>query len=589
MGDFCGIWNMAGKPADELLEPLSHMATGCGLSAAKDRLCNGSLVMSWSGENISCYQGLVFCGAIYNRNELNRFLDNQYNNNAEILHNLFTRVGVSEGLKRVNGIFSLAWFRENTLVLAKDHFGVSPLYYAQFKDEIVFCSRLAGLTSYPGYSKKVDTETLSTFIKFNWVPAHLCIYHGIEKMPPGHYARFRRNDTAKAQCYFDAVHVALNGQSSPLLSDDKSMVEEFKYLLDQAVECRLNNGPSQGLLLSGGIDSSLLAAVLGNKTKLNTFTIGFEEQKFNEADYARQVAKKVKAAHHEDMLQGQDALELLPRLVSVYEEPFADQSQIPTLAAMLLASQINEPLWLGDGGDELFLGYPRHVSHARYALPHDPSTGKVRFKTYLLHPWRSFLYFALRQPMNYMDRHVTNPEYRSLLVNYEEPDLGLKVYNHIYKLNNPSRQAALFDVLTYLASNGVIKASRLAASLGITICCPLLDCNLFTFAMRLPMHMLAEKDGGKRIIRKVLYEYYPREWIDRPKSGFGAPVGDWLQNEFLSWRDDLLNEEAIRSQGYFNYDEIKKYLARLGKRGSITNRLWAVLMFQVWARREGII
>lgn len=589
MALFCGIWNHADKLGGGLLPLLDSMASFEVGGAENNLFLEKNLALAWDNEDFSFAEGMLFAGSIYNMAQLCKLVGCQEENKARLLCKLFHKIGVAEGLRRINGIFSLAYFHENHLYLAKDHFGVAPLYYGRVGDDYIFSNQLSALSRFPRFRKKVNIEALSAFIKFNWVAGNLCIYEGIHKIPPGHYVQIQRYEPPKLHKYFDPVQIALKTQAMPKSSSDKELLAEFQCLLDQAIDCRLNGSGRQGLLLSGGMDSSLLAAFLSAKGQLNTFTIGFQEAAFNEAEYARLVADKVGANFHQAILDGPQAASLLPELVEVYEEPFADQSQIPTLAAMKLASAIEEPLWLGDGGDELFMGYPRHLAHARYALPHDPATGKVKPLTYLLHPWRSFLYFGLRQPMNYIDRHRTNPEYHKLLRNYQEPDLGLAEYNHIYKIKDPSKQADLFDILTYLPGNGVIKASRLAARLGITINCPLLDYNLFCFAQKLPRHLLASQGQGKQIMRQTLYQYFPREWIDRPKSGFGAPVGQWLQNEFLSWRNELLDEKSVREQGFFNFDQIKIYLQQLGKRGSATNKLWAILMFQVWARREGLI
>ncbi len=588
MDIFCGIWNAGGQAPPQFKERLQSI--NAVLPAKVTQYDDWeSMSLAWHGAGLSVSEGLVFCGRIYNWRELIELLQTKCNNLAELTRLLFARVGVTEGLRRINGVFSLAYAQQNTLILAKDHFGVAPMFYASLNGDVVFSNQLSWLSHYPGYNKKVSEEALSAYITFNWVPANLCIYQGINKIPPGHYVQLHKNYSPQLKCYFDPVQVALAGQSNPSKLSADDAAAELGQLLAGAIECRHDGRLSQSLLLSGGMDSSLLAAFLSQRGKVNAFTIGFREQNFNEAGYARLVAEKLDASYHEQLFDGAAALKLLPRLAGVYEEPFADQSQMPTMAAMLLAADSKEALWLGDGGDEFFMGYPRYLSHARYALPHSPEDGRVALKTYLRHPWRSFLYFGLHQPMNYLDRHRANPEADKLVVNYVAPDLGLGKYNHIYKLNNPSRQAALFDVLTYLPGNGVIKASRLAASLGLAINCPLLDYNLFSFAQKLPIAMLAAGGRGKLIFRNMLYQYFPAQWIDRPKSGFGAPVTQWLQDEFLDFRKSLLDENEIREQGFFNYEQIKRYMESLGSRGSSTGKLWAIMMFQVWAKREGVI
>ena len=559
------------------------------MAGQENNICRvgGKILVAANGPDASFYNDLSFYGMIYNQDELAAIAGRAAENNAQLVYELIFKLGLEEALKRIDGVFALSYFDGRDLILAHDHFGVCPLFYAEIKGELVFATQLQAITGCPGFVKIVNSEALSAYIRYNWVPANLCIFESVNKLKPGHYVRISAAKAATQTIFYDPVQVALSAQESRFSQSDEKIIEELLALLRRMVDTRLSDEAARGLLLSGGIDSSLLAILLKERGPVNSYTIGFPQASFSEAHYAADTARLNGFNHHQATLDGEKALDILPQLLNVYEEPYADQSQIPTMAAMQLARPHNHILWLGDAGDEFFLGYPRHLSHAKYYLPHSSQTGKCSKLTHMAHPWRTFL-ALLGQPVRYIQRHQTNPEYSELLLNWRTPNLEMEAFNHIYDIDNPSRQAGLFDVLLLLTGSGVIKSSRLAASLSMGLRTPLLSYKLFNFAQRLPMRLLAAEGKGKIVFRKILENYYPPEWINRPKSGFGAPVGQWLQKEFKPWADDLLSEEEINRQGYFSMAQIKLYRSQLGRRGSATNKLWAILMFQTWARREGL-
>ena len=559
------------------------------------RLLLGTVVIenrpSWALAHAdACYgsdQGrcLCFYGQMYNQAELEAEwqLPVGSSNCAELMIKMLDRYGPQQALEKVNGPFALAYFDGAQVLLARDHFGIMQLYYSVQNGHLLFSTRLKAMTGYRGFSKNISPQALNAYFKFNFIPADMCIYDNVHKLPAGRY--LRQDSRAQTQgSFFSPVEASLSSQT--LQAGDGELASEFAGYLRQAVQRRFAEQEKVNLLLSGGVDSALVAAILSERGGLSSLTIGFDEKGFSEIEEAALIAARLGIEHNSHVLSGGQAAELVPELGGIYEEPYADQSQLATLLAFKMARPVSTHLWLGDGGDELYIGYKRQLQHARYALDFHPASGRLLFSSFKKAPLNAAQAFAgLSYKGNYLERLITNPDYRKVVLKPQKP--GPRVDAKIFAIADPYKRAAAFDMIYFLADGTLVKGGQLAQALSMRTCLPLLDVELFKFSQRLPLHLLVHDNMGKIILRKVLEKYLPREWINRPKKGFQPPVGHWLQRELAPWAKDMLDDGTIRRQRLLNLKMVRYYWDTLPRKGSSTNRLWAILMLQSWLLNNG--
>lgn len=577
---------------------------------------------------------MVFNGEIYNHLGLRRELEQSValqppspvgeqpatwrgHADTETLLACFASWGVAKTLAAAVGMFAIAlWDRQtHTLTLARDRIGEKPLYYGWQGDTFLFGSQLQALKVHPAFGADIDRGALRLFLRHNYVPAPYSIYAGIGKLPAGTYLQLRPGErTGTPVTYWSLADVAEHGLANPFAGSDEEALAALENTLSAAVGGQMLADVPLGALLSGGIDSSLITALMQahSQRPVSTFTIGFEERAYDEAEHARAVAKHLGTDHTELRLRGSDVLALVPRMPTMYDEPFADASQLPTHLVMKLARQQVTVALSGDGGDESFGGYTRYLQAPRvwHRIAWMPAPLRTALGTVLTAlpasainrlggPWAA--HFGIAQPGDKMHKlgqrlHTLrgiDDMYVSLVS--EWPDVAQVVrggHSLPHLLDERSRWPALadpaarmmaLDALTYLPDDILVKVDRAAMAVSLETRAPFLDRAVIEFAWTLPMQMKIRHGQGKWLLRQLLYRHLPRALVERPKMGFGIPLDAWLRGPLRDWAENLLAEDRLRSEGFFDPAPIRQaWQAHLAGRASYGYRLWSVLMFQAW-------
>lgn len=571
---------------------------------------------------------LAFNGEVYNHWDLRKVLGNLPwcgNSDSESLLAGFSIWGISATLARCIGMFAIAvWDRqERTLTLARDRLGEKPLYYGwQGQGEnccFLFGSDLAALKVHPAFAAEINRDALALYMRHNAIPAPHSIYQGINKLSPGCFLTVSLGSREpKVVPYWSLPHVAEHGAAHPFAGTDTEAVDALETLLMDAVRQQMVADVPLGAFLSGGIDSSTVVALMQAQSSrpVKTFTIGFNEDGYNEAVHAKAVARHLGTEHTELYVTPQQALDVIPQLPTLYSEPFADSSQIPTFLVSQLARQHVTVSLTGDAGDELFGGYNRYVlTHklwqriGRLPLPvrRLVAAGISGFSPMawnaLLLPLQPLMPASVRQA-NVGDKlHkgagvLASPSLDALylgLVTHWQPDglvLGAKEpLTHLRGkplplagLNEVQRMMAL-DAITYLPDDILVKVDRAAMGVSLETRVPFLDHRVVEFAWQIPQNLKLRNGMGKWALRQVLYRHVPKALIERPKMGFGVPIDSWLRGPLRGWAEDLLSESRLRQEGFFNPAPIRqKWAEHLSGQRNWQYHLWDVLMFQAWLR-----
>lgn len=572
---------------------------------------------------------LAYNGEIYNHLDLREELQAagaappwRGHSDTETLLACIETWGVDTTLKRSVGMFAFAlWDRQaRTLVLARDRAGEKPLYYGWQGDVFLFGSELKALRAHPAFNASVDRGALALLLRHNYIPAPYSIHQGIFKLPPGTWLQLAQGQReTQAQAYWSLAEVAERGMANPFTGGDTEAVDELARLMGKAVAGQQVADVPLGALLSGGIDSSLVTSLMQAQStrRVRTFTIGFEEKAYDEATHARAVAGHLGTEHTELRLSANDALGLIPQLPSMYDEPFADSSQLPTHLVMKLARQHVTVALSGDAGDEFFGGYNRYFlgpktwrrigwmpSPLRRVLGSAMTTVPAHTVNHLAAPLARQLGIAqpgdkahklgrrLRQVESIDDLYVslvTEWQDAAAMVvgGYIPPNL-LDSREQWPKLQDPVARMMVLDGLTYLPDDILTKVDRASMAVSLETRAPFLDRDVMEFAWRLPMHMKLRDGKGKWILRQLLDRHVPRALIERPKMGFGIPLDQWLRGPLKEWAGDLLNAVRLRREGYLRPEAITPtWDAHVRGEGSFGYRLWSVLMFQAWLEHQG--
>ncbi len=575
---------------------------------------------------------IVYNGEIYNceslREELlseQRELRFRGHSDTEVMLEAFEHWGIEPALNRMNGMFAFAlWDRkERTLVLARDRFGEKPLYYGLASGTFLFASELKSLRVHPAFRGEIDRDAVASYLRFNCIPAPYSVYRDIRKLLPGTLLRYR-NGEVTTQPFWSLRSLVERALSEPVLGSSEQAEEELDKLLRDAVRLRMHADVPLGAFLSGGIDSSLIVALMQAQSErpVRTFSIGFHEEGYNEANHARAVARHLGTDHTELYVTPGDAINMVSRLPEVYDEPFADSSQIPTLLVSQLARRHVTVSLSGDGGDEVFGGYNRYTWGGRVwkrldgtprtlrrlaaagmrALgpemwdaafkgmrPLLPKSWHQRMPGYKIHKLASLL--PSERPMEM---------YASMASHWSDPELVIAgaaalhplhmIEDQWLKLPEFERQAIYLDTITYLPNDILVKLDRATMAFGLEGRVPYLDPRVVEFAWRLPLQMKVRPNQGKWILRQVLYRYVPRDLVERPKMGFGIPLDSWLRGPMREWAEELLEPRRLREEGFFDATAVrKKWNDHLCGRGAWQFHLWDILMFQVWWERQNSI
>lgn len=573
---------------------------------------------------------IVYNGEIYNHADLRAELEREgggfdwrSHSDTETLLAALRHWGLEGALSRINGMFAFALWDtpERTLFLARDRMGEKPLYYGRSGDSLLFGSELKALTAHPDWRGGIDRDALALFLRYNNVPAPKSIYRGIYKLPPAHYVVVRDNGRSVSEpvCYWDLGQVATEGVQEAK-GEPEALAEELDTLLRDSVGRRMVADVPLGAFLSGGFDSSMVVAQMQAQSArpVKTFSIGNADAEYDEAHHAAAVARHLGTDHTELYVTPADAQAVIPRLPSIYDEPFADSSQIPTFLVSDLARQDVTVALSGDGGDELFGGYNRHVVGPgvwnrvqRLPLPLrrwlSGGVGALarrdlrRWKRRLPGRWQvPNLELKLEKLSDALGASDGRAFYRSLCSHWKvpeqvvlgaasEPEDRAASLGHLSGLPGLREQMMLLDMLTYLPDDILAKVDRASMAASLEARAPLLDHRLVEFAWRVPTEYKVRDGQGKWLLRQALDRYVPRSMMERPKQGFGVPIDHWLRGPLREWAEDLLDEYRLRHEGFFDPAPIRKLWSEyLLGRGRSHHHLWCVLMFQAWwAEQDG--
>lgn len=570
---------------------------------------------------------LVFNGEIYNHLDLRAELKQQNvdfswrgHSDTQTLLVALQHWGVEKTLKKLNGMFAFAWWDavEKTLSLARDRMGEKPLYYGNNKGLFLFGSELKSLKAHPKFQSTIDRNALALYMRHNTVPAPWSIYQGIKKLPPAHFVVITQagDEISEPHCYWDLAKIAEQGTNNTI-TNTQILTDELEHLLLNSVHNRMASDVPLGAFLSGGFDSTMVAALMQAQSKqaINTFTIGFNEQNYNEATHAKAVAKHLGTNHTELYVSAKEAMAVIPQLPLIWDEPFSDSSQIPTFLVSQLAKNYVSVSLSGDGGDELFYGYSRYTQGNKICsklgflpLP----VRQIIASLMQIFPGKPIEYLIQFLPKSMQIPHLADrlPKlagvvrqktaigcYQSLISHWKDPAqlvIGATEPRTIF--NQPERQPKLtdfreqmmyLDSVTYLPDDILTKVDRASMAVSLEARVPLLDHKLVEFAWKVPISAKYRDGRGKWLFREVLYRYLPRELMDRPKMGFGVPIDEWLKGDLRDWAEALLDEKRLREEGFFNPAPIRKmWQEHINGKRRWHYYLWDVLMFQAWLENE---
>lgn len=573
---------------------------------------------------------IAFNGEIYNHMDLRLALgpsDWRGHSDTETLLAGFVAWGIKATLVRCIGMFAIAVWdkKERVLTLARDRLGEKPLYYGWQgqgnKACLLFGSDVASLKAHPAFAADINREALALYMRHNAIPAPHSIYQGIYKLPPGSLlAVSLAVRDPKIEVYWSLPQVAERGVATPFAGTDAEAVDELEALLKDAVRQQMLSDVPLGAFLSGGIDSSTVVALMQAQSTqpVKTFTIGFNEEGYNEAVHAKAVARHLGTDHTELYVTPQQTLDVIPKLPGLYSEPFADSSQIPTFLVSQLARQQVTVSLSGDAGDELFAGYNRYVMTrnlwsklGRVPKPLRKATA-AGIKAVSPSAWNTLLKPALPLlPVSLQQANIGDKLHKGAgvlnassvdelylgLVTHWQPDQlvlgGTEPLTHLRGrplplagLDEVQRMMAL-DAITYLPDDILVKVDRAAMGVSLETRVPFLDHRVVEMAWRIPQNLKLRDGVGKWILRQVLYRHVPKELIERPKMGFGVPIDSWLRGPLRPWAEELLSESRLRQDGYFNPVPIRqKWKEHLSGKRNWQHHLWDVLMFQAWLSEQ---
>jgi asparagine synthase (glutamine-hydrolysing) len=572
---------------------------------------------------------ISFNGEIYNFTALRRELEGlghtfRGHSDTEVMLAGFSEWGVEAAVKKFVGMFAFALWdaRERVLHLCRDRVGEKPLYYGWAGGAFLFGSELKSLRAHPEWRGEVDRDALVLLLRYNYVPAPYSIYKGVYKLPPGTILSISpdsvsRNGANRPKPYWSARQAAEDGLRRPFEGSDAEAVAQLEELLGEVLAGQMVADVPLGAFLSGGIDSSLVVALMQAQSNqpVKTFTIGFHEETYNEAEFAKAVARHLRTDHTELYVTPKEAMDVIPRLPALYDEPFADSSQIPTFLVSELTRRRVTVSLSGDGGDELFGGYNRYFwsrriwnkigwvprglrkAAARGVVSVSPAAWDATFQG--LGP---ILPGRFRQTIPGDRMHklagalaVERPEamYRyfvstwktpaELVLGATEPPTTLSAESEWPALPDFVERMMYLDLMTYLPDDILVKVDRAAMGVSLETRVPYLDHRVVEFAWRLPLALKIRGGKGKWLLRQVLYKHVPRELIERPKTGFGVPVDLWLRGPLKEWAEALLDEGRLRREGFFEPGPIRqKWAEHLSGGRNWQYYLWSVLMFQAW-------
>ncbi len=596
-----------------------------GLALGHRRLAIVDLSDAGRQPMLSHGEGLVmtFNGEVYNFAELRTQLEAlghrfRGHSDSEVMLAAFESFGIETALRQFAGMFALGLWdrRRRVLHLVRDRLGKKPLYVALVDGALLFASELKAIRIFPGFRPKVDTKALAMVLGHGWVSDQHCIWEGVLKLPPGTMLSVRADHLdnsgperlrERIRSWWSLAQIAEAGQQHPLGSDAFELESELDRLLRIAVRERMVADVPLGAFLSGGIDSSTVVALMQAQSPrpVRTFTIGFRDAQYNEADDAAQVARHLGTEHTELRLTPSEARAVIPDLPLIWDEPFADESQIPTFLVARLARQHVTVALSGDGGDEDFGGYARHFMPARLApvfglplklrrmaasalLAFSPAAweGLLRALSLPVALRRTLSGENLQKLARVLDVADDHELYRRLISISRRPatlDPMEADADAVPRLPDPAGRLMYRDMAGYLPGDILVKLDRASMAVSLEARCPLLDHRVVEFAWRLPTAVKVRGGKGKWLLRRVLRRYVPEALFERPKQGFNVPIGAWLRGPLRDWAEELLAAPRLRREGFLDPGRVQAcWQEHLRERRDRAYELWAILMVEAW-------
>lgn len=576
---------------------------------------------------------IAFNGEIYNHLDIRREIEQmgecpvwRGHSDTEVMLAAFELWGVEAALTKFIGMFAFAlWDRqERLLYLARDRLGEKPLYYGWMSGTFLFGSELKALRAHPGWCAEIDRDVLTLYLRHNYIPTPYSIYRGVHKLVPGTFLTIKAdapNILPDPQPYWSARSVVKAGVGEPFQGNEQEAIDTLDKILRQSVRRQMVADVPLGAFLSGGYDSSAIVALMQAQSDrpVKTFTIGFHESGYDEARHARAVARHLGTDHTDIYVTPEQAMAVIPKLPSLYDEPFGDSSQIPTFLVSELARRHVTVSLSGDAGDELFAGYNRYFwgrnlwrrlgwlptsmrrAMAGLLTAFPTATWDSAFKRLWPALPASLRYKTPGDKLHKLAEILALPEpdamYRDLVSHWKQPTRvvpGAKEPPTL--LSDPTRWADLpdftqrmmyLDLLSYLPDDILAKVDRAAMGVSLETRVPFLDHQVVEFAWRLPLSMKIRDGQGKWILRQLLYRYVPKQMVERPKMGFGVPIDTWLRGPLRDWAERLLGESRLREEAYFDPQPIReKWTEHLSGHRNWAYYLWDVLMFQAWLQEQ---
>ncbi|MCH9756772.1 MAG: asparagine synthase (glutamine-hydrolyzing) [Gammaproteobacteria bacterium] len=569
---------------------------------------------------------LVLNGEIYNYKQLREILSKsgsiqwKGHSDTETLLGGFDSWGIQATIERAVGMFAFAVWdkKERRLILGRDRLGEKPLFYGWQQGSFLFASGLKAVQSHPAFKGVVNRDALALLMRHNTIPAPYCIWQGMHKLEPGCLLSVSRdNPEPVITTYWSGKKVVEEGIRSPFKGSAEDAVSALDKVLSESIRMQMVADVPVGAFLSGGVDSSTVVALMQAQSSraVRSFSIGYQEAQYNEAEHAKAVAKHLGTEHTELYITPNDALSVIPKLADIYDEPFSDSSQIPTFLVSQLAKQQVTVSLSGDGGDELFGGYNRYLMvnqlwrmlsklplglrrvTGRGIMSVSPGSWnrvskplmKVLPRRFVMASMGDKLHKGAAVLASQSVRHL----YRGIVSHWQDPasvvlgatepsTLLTDIHTQTKTLTDIEYMMAL-DMLTYLPDDILTKVDRAAMGVSLETRVPLLDHRVVEFAWSLPLEYKLRNGVGKWALREVLYKHVPKQLIERPKMGFGVPIDSWLRGPLKAWAETLLNEKRLKEEGFFDVNLVRnKWKEHLSGRCNWQYLLWDVLMFQHW-------